>query len=32
MQLYDIIIVGLGSHGSVCFNHLATNYKVLGIE
>jgi len=32
MNIYDIIVVGLGSHGSACFDHLSTKFKVLGIE
>jgi sarcosine oxidase/N-methyl-L-tryptophan oxidase len=31
-NLYDLIIVGLGSHGSNCFSHFASKMKVLGIE
>ncbi|CAD8076315.1 unnamed protein product [Paramecium primaurelia] len=30
--LFDLIIVGLGSHGSNCFSHFSGKMKVLGIE
>lgn len=30
--VFDLIIVGLGSHGSSCFNHFSGKMNVLGIE
>lgn len=31
-MIYDLIIVGLGSHGSSCFRHFAGKMNVLAIE